>query len=96
MNLRPVSYRWKYDEDTSTHYGFIAQEIAQAGTSSLLTTDDMGLLSADELENPLEDGREIRWGLNYAEFHAIEVHMIQKLFSGVEELERRLEELENR
>lgn len=56
----------------------------------------MGLLSADELENPLEDGREIRWGLNYAEFHAIEVHMIQKLFSGVEELERRLEELENR
>ena len=93
MNLRPVSYKWKYDEDDKTHYGFIAQEIAQAGTSSLLTPDDMGMISADELDEPTEDGREIRWGLNYAEFHAIEVHMIQKLLKKVEELEDKFSNL---
>ncbi|MCI9545580.1 MAG: hypothetical protein HFH60_02650 [Lachnospiraceae bacterium] len=88
MKLRPVKFEWKDKQlDSNAHYGLIAQEVAQAAIDSLIPLEGVGLIDVEDLDEPNGD-QEVRWGLNYAEFHGLEIYMIQELVKRVESLEK--------
>lgn len=96
--LQPVSYRFKDGTSGRKHTGFISQDVEEdleaTGHTSL---DFAGFIKSPKLD---EDGKVIEgeydYGLRYGEFIALNTHMIQKLMGRVEELERRVSELEGK
>jgi hypothetical protein len=87
-SLRPVSYRWIEGTSGRTHYGLIAQEVEAALAEAGKTDKDFAGFVRTPLQD--EDGRdtgEVRYGLRYDEF-------LSPLVSSIQELARRLEELE--
>ena len=78
-SLSPVSYTWKANPDYGTSWGFIAQDVAEKvpQDSSIATYD-----AEDDV-----------WGLNYAQFTAVNTKAIQELSKMVEDLKKEMAEL---
>lgn len=96
--LQPVSYRFKDGTSGRRHTGFISQDVEKSLADSGLTSLDFaGFVKSPRVD---EDGNEIEgeyeYALRYGEFIALNTHMIQKLMGRVEELERRVSELEHK
>lgn len=96
QSLRPVSYRWKNQNDTKVHYGLIAQETQKAIYETKGNTE-VGMV--------VHDIKADRFGLNYSELISPIIRSIQELASSTEnennqlkaenaELKKRLEKLE--
>ena len=91
--LRPVSFVFKDGEGGRTHLGLIAQEVTKAAAETGM--GDLSLYQAVRLdeegnEHPYSTqapDEELRWGLNYQE-------LIAPLIAAVQQLSRRVEELE--
>ena len=82
--LRPSTYQWL--NESITHTGFIAQEVADALTTAHLSPSDF---YGYRDENPAH------LGLVYSEFISLNTWQIQKLKARVAELERKIESLTN-
>lgn len=89
-NLKPVSYKFNENTSNRTHIGFIAQDVKDAILDTGLTTQDFGGYCEWK-----EDDGSVGCGLRYEEFVALCVDQIQKLKKRVEELENKLNTIQN-
>ena len=91
-DLKPV--RFKYNDGMSNRYhtGFIAQDVCDSVVKAELTTNDF----AAYVESTNADNGIIERGLRYDEFISLNTWQIQKLKKRVEELEEKLNQLENK
>ena len=103
--LRPTRYRMNNGRSGRFHVGFIAQDIEEALEAAGLTSMDFaGFIKSPIHERELPNGEadestpicDYGYALRYQEFIALNTHMIQGLLARVEELERRVAELEGR
>lgn len=83
--LRPVIFKYKNGTSGRYHTGFIAQEVEKAMIEEGVTSEEFGGLVIQE------DGK---YGLRYEEFVAIQTKVIQELYQRVEDLERKVRELD--
>lgn len=101
MDLKPISYILKDGDTGRIHMGFGAQEVAQNAAKN-----NMGNLSLYQASVIDKEGKEfyysaeaeeeqLRWGLNYHEFIAPMVAVIQEQEKTIEELKIKINELYN-
>lgn len=101
MDLKPISYTLKDGDTGRIHMGFGAQEVAQNAAKN-----NMGNLSLYQASVMDEEGEEsyysaeaeeeqLRWGLNYHEFIAPMVAVIQEQEKMIEDLKIKINELYN-
>lgn len=103
MDLRPVSYKLRENDDHRRHNGFIAQEVEDSMNNHNISYEDFAALNKsmpDEDTEPkfyTKDGKaDYEYSLKYTEFIPLNTHMIQKAFKRIEELENRILELESK
>ena len=101
--LKPTRYRMNNGRSGRFHTGFIAQDVEEAlEAAGLESTDFAGFIKSPIYERELPNGEadestpicDYGYALRYQEFIALNTHMIQGLLARVEELERRVAELE--
>lgn len=96
MEMEPVRFMFKNftEEDNHDRYhcGFLAQDIETTFNKNGIPNAELGLLCIKELDEPNKAGELTTYGLRYEEMVSLNVHMIQKLYRRIEELERRLED----
>ena len=106
MNLQPVQYKFKNSSTKQgrTHYGFIAQDVA---TIAKDLGENLSLVKAsyviENKDGTFEDGyyngsedipdEKLAWSLDYNEFIAPLVSVVQEQQRKIEELEKRLKSL---
>lgn len=106
MNLQPVQYKFKNSSTKQgrTHYGFIAQDVA---TIAKDLGENLSLVKAsyviENKDGTFEDGyyngsedipdEKLAWSLDYNEFIAPLVSVVQEQQKRIEELEKRLKSL---
>ena len=77
--------------------GFIAglerKAFFSAAKENGLTTLTFAAICRDDLEEPTADGRTERWGIAYEELIPLTIHMTQKAFEKIENVERSMNEL---
>ena len=106
MNLQPVQYKFKNSSTKQgrTHYGFIAQDVAtiakDLGVNLSLARAAHVIQNEDgTIEDGYYDGsadvpdEELSWSLDYNEFIAPLVSVVQEQQRKIEELEKRLKSL---
>lgn len=96
MSLKPILYRWKDGDDTKTHMGFGAQSTEAAAIRCGIAPGELAAVSHDHWDEPGEDGRTDRYGLNYAEITALTVPVVQKNKKSIQALESQIETLKYR
>ena len=93
MALQPIAYTLKDGDGGRVHMGFGAQQVAQAAAKHGM--GDLSLYQASRIE---KDGREayyspetpdedLRWGLNYHEFLAPLIALVQEQETRIQQLE---------
>ena len=96
LNLKPILYRWKNNDAKKhdrVHCGLGAQSVLSAAKENGLTTLTFAAICRDDLEEPTADGRMERWGIAYEELIPLTIHMTQKAFEKIENIERSMNEL---
>ena len=96
MGLKPSSFKYNESESDRTHFGLIAQDVEETLKEIGLTTKDFaGLVIENEKS---EDGKEENktYALRYEEFIAPLIKTVQTQQKKIDDLERKLSELENR
>ena len=103
--LRPTQYKMNNGKNGRFHIGFIAQDIEEALEIAGLTSADFaGFIKSPIHEKELPNGEydesapvtDYHYALRYQEFTALNTHMIQKMMQRIDELEKRVAELEGR
>lgn len=100
MALNPIAYTLKDGDTGRIHMGFGAQEVAQAAIENNM--GDLALYQAARVE---EDGQEtyyspetpdedLRWGLNYHEFLAPLIALVQEQEKRIQQLEEQLDKIQ--
>lgn len=96
LNLKPILYRWKNNDAKNhdrVHCGLGAQSVLSAAKENGLTTLTFAAICRDDLEEQTADGRTERWGIAYEELIPLTIHMTQKAFEKIENVERSMNEL---
>lgn len=102
--LKPTRYRMNNGKSGRFHVGFIAQDVEEAlEEAGLTSTDFAGFIKSPIYEKELPNGEEDEsspitdygYALRYQEFAALNTHMIQKMMQRIDELEKRVAELED-
>lgn len=91
--LSPKSYIFKTAKTPRTHYGFIAQDVEELLHSLGTSADEVGIVCKSLPGEP--DGENNYYGLNYTNLIAPMVSVIQQLSKRVEELENKLNTKQN-
>ena len=103
--LKPTRYRMNNGRSGRFHTGFIAQDIEAAlAEAGLESTDFAGFIKSPIYERELPNGEadesspitDYGYALRYQEFAALNTHMIQRMMQRIDELEKRVAELEGR
>ena len=100
MALQPIAYTLKDGDSGRVHMGFGAQQVAQAAAEHGM--GDLSLYQASRIE---KDGREayyspetpdedLRWGLNYHEFLAPLIALVQEQETRIKQLEEQLDKIQ--
>ena len=100
MALQPIAYTLKDGDGGRVHMGFGAQQVAQAAAEHGM--GDLALYQASRIE---KDGREayyspetpdkdLRWGLNYHEFLAPLIALVQEQETRIQQLEEQLDKIQ--
>lgn len=93
MALKPIAYTLKDGDTGRTHMGFGAQEVAQAAAQNSM--GDLALYQAARVEkdgqetyySPEAPDKDLRWGLNYHEFLAPLIALVQEQENRIQQLE---------
>lgn len=91
--LVPKSYTLKSSKTPRTHYGFIAQEVEELLYSLGTSPDEVGIVCKSKPGEP--DSEDNHYSLNYTNLIAPMVSVIQQLSKRVEELENKLNTIQN-
>ena len=94
--LTPKTYTLNTEGTNELHIGFIAQDIANSMEELGLSEDDLGLISHDYWTDEETGEEKDRYGLAYAEFIALNTHMLQKQQVKIEEQQVQIADLEER
>jgi len=101
LNLKPIEYMWKTGDHRRKHLGFIAQDVAKVCDD---LSENLAIASAyyknnenNELcyEKDVDDNLLI-WTLNYNDFIAPMVQVIQEQHKEIEQLKQQVEALINK
>jgi hypothetical protein len=79
--LRPVIFKYNKGTGGRFHTGFIAQEVADAVTSSGLTLEDFAAVCAPYADDDV-------WGIRYEEIISLNTWEIQKLKAEIAALKK--------
>ena len=96
MALKPIAYTLKDGDSGRVHMGFGAQEVAQAAAQNSM--GDLALYQAARVEkdgqetyySPEAPDEDLRWGLNYHEFLAPLIALVQEQEKRIQALESKL------
>lgn len=91
MGLKPVTYKFKQNENDRTHYGLIAQDVEELINELNIDSKDFAPL----VKSKNEDGS-TSYGLRYEEFIAPIIKTIQSQQYEIEELKKEIEQLKKR
>lgn len=98
MSLKPTQYKFIDNQSNRYHIGFISQDVEESLVSNKLSSLDFaGFIKSPIYENKNDKSSEVvgyRYGLRYSEFIALNTHMIQKLYTRIDELENKIQQLE--
>ena len=93
MDLKPVSYHLKYEDESEDHYGFIAQDVEKSFNLANIDCDNLGIIRKNKLDKPNQAGLCMEYSLAYEEFIPINIMMTQKAHRRIDELENEIKEL---
>jgi len=98
LNLKPIEYMWKTGDHRRKHLGFIAQDVAKVCDD---LSENLAIASAyyKNNENCYEkdvDDNLLIWTLNYNDFIAPMVQVIQEQHKEIEQLKQQVEALINK
>lgn len=93
MDLKPVSYHLKYEDESEDHYGFIAQDVEKSFNLANIDCDNLGIIRKNKLDKPNQAGLCMEYSLAYEEFIPINIMMTQKAHRRINELENEIKEL---
>ena len=100
MDLNTCTFMYKnftYDDTHDRlHWGIDAQQAEQALAKNNITINEAGFLCIDHLEYPNAAGQMKEYSVRYSELIGLNIHMIQKNYTRIKELEKRNQELEKR
>ena len=98
MSLKPTQYKFINNNSNRYHIGFISQDIEESLEQNGLTSLDFaGFIKSPVYETEYDKTTPIvdyKYGLRYSEFIALNTHMIQKLYTKIDELESKIKQLE--
>lgn len=98
MSLKPTQYKFINNNSNRYHIGFISQDIEESLEQNGLTSLDFaGFIKSPVYETEYDTTTPIvdyKYGLRYSEFIALNTHMIQKLYTKIDELEAKIKQLE--
>lgn len=98
MSLKPTQYKFIDNHSNRYHIGFISQDVEESLVNNKLSSLDFaGFVKSPIYKNKNDKSSEIvgyRYGLRYDEFIALNVHMIQKLYTKIDKLENKIRQLE--
>lgn len=100
MALRPIAYTLKNGDGGRIHMGFGAQQVAQAAAEHGM--GDLALYQAAVIEkdghetyySPETPDEDLRWGLNYHEFLAPLIALVQEQETRIQQLEEQLDKIQ--
>ena len=93
MDLKPVSYHLKYEDESEDHYGFIAQDVERSFNLANIDCDNLGIIRKNKLDKPNQAGLCMEYSLAYEEFIPINIMMTQKAHRRIDELESEIKKL---
>lgn len=93
MDLKPVSYHLKYEDESEDHYGFIAQDVEKSFNLANIDCDNLGIIRKNKLDKPNQAGLCMEYSLAYEEFIPINIMMTQKAHRRINELENEIKKL---
>ena len=98
MELTPILYMWKnfgneLKPHDRVHCGLGAQSMYAVAEKCGLSAKTLAAICRDDLEEPTTDGRTERWGIAYEELIPLNIHMTQKAFEKIENIESSVDEL---
>lgn len=93
MDLKPVSYHLKYEDESEDHYGFIAQDVEKSFNLANIDCDNLGIIRKNKLDKPNQAGLCMEYSLAYEEFIPINIMMTQKAHRRIDELESEIKKL---
>ena len=91
MGLKPVTYKFKQNENDRTHYGLIAQDVEELINGLNIDSKDFAPLVKTENED-----KSTSYGLRYEEFIAPIIKTIQSQQYEIENLKKEIEQLKKR
>jgi len=94
MDLKPVSYHLKYEDESEDHYGFIAQDVERSFNLANIDCDNLGIIRKNKLDKPNQAGLCMEYSLAYEEFIPINIMMTQKAHRRIDELEKSKSKIE--
>ena len=94
MDLKPVSYHLKYEDESEDHYGFIAQDVEKSFNLANIDCDNLGIIRKNKLDKPNQAGLCMEYSLAYEEFIPINIMMTQKAHRRIDELEKSKSKIE--
>lgn len=96
FKLKPTQFKFNEGTGDRYHTGFISQDVGDAIIESGLSTQDFAAFVKAPKENfTLDaDDQDCDYYLRYNEFIALNTHMIQKLYTKIDELENKIQQLE--
>lgn len=96
MELEPVSFRYRYNDDNNIHIGFKAQDVKNALNKNGLSEDDYAMFESIPKLHDVEELKDsdTEYQISYQEFTAWNTHMIQKCITENENLKQRIKKLE--
>ena len=93
--LKPCAYTWKNEEDGPLNIGYSAQQVKQALFDSGLELKDFGGLTIEyDEEMDKKYGIKDFHSLSYTDFGPIQTMVLQRALDKIDELEKRIKELE--
>ncbi len=98
MELTPVLYMWKnfgneLKPHDRVHCGLGAQSMYAVAEKCGLSAKTLAAICRDDLTEPTADGRMERWGIAYEELIPLTIHMTQKAFEKIGNIEKSMDEL---
>ena len=98
MGLTPVLYMWKnfgneLKPHDRVHCGLGAQSMYAVAEKCGLSAKTLAAICRDDLAEPTADGRTERWGIAYEELIPLTIHMTQKAFEKIGNIESSVNEL---
>lgn len=96
FKLKPTQFKFNEGTGDRYHTGFISQDVGDAIIASGLSTQDFAAFVKAPKENLTldADDQDCDYYLRYNEFIALNTHMIQKLYTKIDELENKIQQLE--